>query len=169
MQIYLGFPTFFRYVRSNACLPDPPSFFPSPIFRRDVVAEGLGTRLSLLRLILKCSKTDQPGKGVDIYIGKTGDDICPVAAVLSFFAIRGMEPGPLFVCRDSTPCTKARFIPNLRSALQAGWPKLCRTQLPHRSRDHPGGTRHRRLRLSKPWGDGTAPPFWLTYACLRNI
>ena len=27
----------------------------------------------------------------------------------------------------------------------AGWPKLCRTQLPHRSRDHRGGTRHRGL------------------------
>ena len=62
---------------------------------------------------------DKLGKGVDIYIGKTGDDICPVAAVLSFLAIRGMVPGPLFVCCDSTPCTKARFISKLRSALQA--------------------------------------------------
>ena len=58
-------------------------------------------------------------KGVDIYIGKTRDDICPVAAVLSFLAIRGQKPGPLFVCCDSTPCTKGHFILKLRSALQA--------------------------------------------------
>ena len=58
---------------------------------------------------------------VDIYIGKTGDDICPVTAVLSFLAIRGQErkPGPLFVCYDTTPYTKGCFIPKLRSALQA--------------------------------------------------
>ena len=41
---------------------------------------------SLPRVNLKCSKTDQLGKVVDIYIGKTGDDTCPVAAVLSFLA-----------------------------------------------------------------------------------
>ena len=54
-----------------------------------------------------------------MYIGKTGNDTYPVAAVLSFLAIRGQEPGPLFVCCDSTPSTKGRFIPKLRSALQA--------------------------------------------------
>ena len=58
-------------------------------------------------------------KGVDIYIGKTRDDICPVAAVLSFLAIRGQKPGPLFICCDSTQCTKGHFILKLRSALQA--------------------------------------------------
>ena len=29
-------------------LPDPPSFFPSLIFRRGVVAEGLGLRLAII-------------------------------------------------------------------------------------------------------------------------
>ena len=37
----------------------------------------------LLRVHLKMSKCDQFGNRADIYIGKTGDEICPVAACLS--------------------------------------------------------------------------------------
>ena len=42
---------------------------------------------SLLKVHFKCSKTDQLQQGVDIYIRKIRDNICPVAAVLSFLAI----------------------------------------------------------------------------------
>ena len=42
MRLINGFPTFFRYVCCNARLPDPPSIFPSPIFRRSVVRRVWG-------------------------------------------------------------------------------------------------------------------------------
>ena len=53
---------------------------------------------------LKTSKTDQERKGADIYmyVGKTGDILCPVAALLAYSAVRGALPGPLFQLQDRT-------------------------------------------------------------------
>ena len=44
---------------------------------------------STISLVIKQSKMDQERKGVTIVIGKTGDDICPVSALLSYLALRG--------------------------------------------------------------------------------
>ena len=52
-------------------------------------------------------------------MGKTGDDLCPVAAVTAFLAIRGNSPGPVFQFKDRIPLTKQRFIFHIRSALQS--------------------------------------------------
>ena len=40
------------------------------------------------------------GRGVDIYLGRTDEDLCPVAALLAYLALRGREPGPLFKMSD---------------------------------------------------------------------
>ena len=74
---------------------------------------------SVLRIFLKTSKTDREFKGVHIFVGKTGDDLCPVAAVTAFLAIRGNSPGPMFQFKDRTPLTKQRFISHIRKALQS--------------------------------------------------
>ena len=41
---------------------------------------------------LRKSKTDQVSRGVDIYLGRTDEDLCPVAALLAYLALRG-RPG----------------------------------------------------------------------------
>ena len=74
---------------------------------------------TVLRIFLKTSKTDCEFKGVHIFVGKTGDNLCPVAAVTAFLAIRGNSPGPMFQFKDRTPLTKQRFIFHIRSALQS--------------------------------------------------
>ena len=43
---------------------------------------------TMLRVKLKCSKTDQFGKGVEVYVGRTGCPLCPVAATLAYMASR---------------------------------------------------------------------------------
>ena len=40
-----------------------------------------------LKVHLKQSKTDQLGKGVDVYIGKTDDLLCPVMVVMAYVAL----------------------------------------------------------------------------------
>ena len=35
---------------------------------------------SLVRIHLRKSKTDQLGRGVDVYLGRTDEDLCPVTA-----------------------------------------------------------------------------------------
>ena len=74
---------------------------------------------TVLRIFLKTSKADSELKGVHIFVRKTGDDLCSVAAVTPFLAILGNSPGPLFQFKDRTPLTKQRFIFHIRSALQS--------------------------------------------------
>ena len=72
---------------------------------------------STLRIHLSHSKTDELGKGVDIYLGKTGQDLCPVSAMLAYLAVRGKDPGPLFRLRDGRFLTEDIFIARVRVVL----------------------------------------------------
>lgn len=65
------------------------------------------TKMSLL---LRCSKTDHVRQGVKVVIGKTGDDLCPVTALLQYLALRGNQQGPLFIRADGKPLTKSKFV-----------------------------------------------------------
>ena len=40
------------------------------------------------------------GTGVDIHLGRTGQEICPVSALLNYIVRRGQQPGPLFMFQD---------------------------------------------------------------------
>ena len=52
------------------------------------------------KIRLKQSKTDEFGKGVMVYIARTDTDLCPIAAIVAFMALRGNNPGPFFQHRD---------------------------------------------------------------------
>ena len=60
---------------------------------------------------------DQYSGGVDVYLGRMGDELCPVSALLAYLAIRGSAPGPLFKWSDGRFLTKAAFTSTLREAL----------------------------------------------------
>ena len=72
---------------------------------------------SLVQVRLKVSKTDQERRGVSVLIG-TKDDLCPVAAVTAYMAIRGNAQGPFFRFADAWPLTQDRFITKVRRALE---------------------------------------------------
>ena len=74
---------------------------------------------TVLQLYLKRSKTDQFHKGTNVYIGRTGDDLCPVAALMAYLAVRGMKQGPLFQTKDGQPVSREFVVDNVRQALQA--------------------------------------------------
>ena len=48
---------------------------------------------SVISLNIKCSKTDQGRVGCQVVLGRTGDDLCPVTALLNYLVRRGSEPG----------------------------------------------------------------------------
>lgn len=81
------------------------------------VATDNRTPPSILRVHLKKSKCDQLGKGVDVYMGRTGARVCPVTETLTYVELRGSMPGPFFRFRDGTPLTKAAFVTRVRLAL----------------------------------------------------
>ena len=49
------------------------------------------------QLHIKSSKTDQFYQGAQVVLGATGQDLCPVAALLDYLSLRGDTPGPLFI------------------------------------------------------------------------
>ena len=70
-----------------------------------------------LRIILKRSKTDQFGRGVAVYMGATGDDLCPVTAIASYVTLRGNSVGAFFRLENGTPLSKAQFVVRVRGVL----------------------------------------------------
>ena len=78
----------------------------------------------MLQIHLKKSKCDQFGVGSDIIVGCTGSMLCPVAAMLSFIAIRGESSGPFFIDSDKRAVTKSQFVSEMCSILNmAGLPQ----------------------------------------------
>ena len=58
---------------------------------------------SVVSVLLKRCKNDSFAAGTTVYLGRTGDILCPVAAILAYIVIRPPTPGPLFIFHDSFP------------------------------------------------------------------
>ena len=71
-----------------------------------------------LTVRLKRSKCDPFGSGVLVYVGRTFRPLCPVAAMLSYLAIRPPFPGPLFIFSDGTSLSRERLTVSLAQALR---------------------------------------------------
>lgn len=60
----------------------------------------------------------EPGSaGVVIHLGRTGDILCPVAAVLAYLAVRPVQQGPLFLLANGTPLSREHLVTRIRIAL----------------------------------------------------
>ena len=73
---------------------------------------------TIIRVAIKQSKTDPFRHGVNIFLGRTCTDLCPVAALLNYLVARGSEPGPLFRFRDGRCLTRQRLVLAVKKALQ---------------------------------------------------
>ena len=72
---------------------------------------------TIAQITIKTSKTDPFRKGISIYVGKTGNDLCPVAALTAYLAARGREPGPFFRMEDGRPLTRDLFVSQVKTVL----------------------------------------------------
>ena len=75
--------------------------------------------LKHLSVSIKQSKTDPFRRGVTISLGRTDAELCPVAALLAYLAVRGRGDGPLFYFQDGRALTQSRLVVELRKALEA--------------------------------------------------
>ena len=73
----------------------------------------------MLRVHLKVSKCEQFGQGVDVFIGRTEDELCLVVAVLNYIPQKGEQLGPFFHFGDRNTLTKVRFTTKVCDALAA--------------------------------------------------
>ena len=67
---------------------------------------------------LKQSKTDRFRQGIFLFVGKTESDICSVAAMLAYLAVKGKRDGPLFRYHDGRYLTHQRLVDEVRHALE---------------------------------------------------
>ena len=98
-------------------MPDCGSYDPTVHLSIADIATDHPKRPTFLRVTIKRSKTDPFRKGVDVFVGVTETDVCPVAAVLSYLQCRGTSPGPLFRFNDGRPLTRKHFVDLVREAL----------------------------------------------------
>ena len=77
----------------------------------------------VIRVFLKRSKTDQFGRGAEVFFEVTNDILCPVSALSAYVSRRGTAQGPFFCSATGVALTKARFVEQVRLALtRAGIP-----------------------------------------------
>ena len=55
---------------------------------------------------------------MEVYVGRTGCSLCPIAAVSAYMISRGDRQGPFFIFRNNQPLTKPKFVKLVREALQ---------------------------------------------------
>ncbi len=111
---------FFAFLRSGEfTVPSDSSFDPAEHLTPDDVGTDSHTSPTVLRVRIKQSKTDPLRQGVDIYLGPTYKDLCPITAMLSHLAVRRNKPGPLFVFQNGTPLTRQRLVLHPQQVLRS--------------------------------------------------
>ena len=109
---------FFGFLRSGEItIPSLSAYDPSVHLNRADIAVNDPDNPTIIQLTIKKSKTDPFRQGVNIFLGATGNTLCPVTALLNYLAIRGNSEGPLFHYKDQTPLTKNKFTSSFRDIL----------------------------------------------------
>ena len=84
---------------------------------QDVAVDSHTTQCHIV-IHLKHSKNDPFGVGAWLYLGATGQRLCPVAAFQGYLAVRPPLLGPLCLFWDGTTLSKPRLISSLRQVLR---------------------------------------------------
>lgn len=110
---------FFAFLRvGEMTTPDTRSYDPGAHLCYADIALDDARKPSFMRVRIKQSKTDPFRGGIDLFVGRTGSDLCPVAALLDFLRCRGPSTGPLFKFSSGQFLTRKRFVEIVRDALQ---------------------------------------------------
>ena len=107
---------FFAFLRSCEFTVESPQQFDAAwhLTPKDIAVDNT-VNPTLLRIHLKGSKTDQTRIGIDLYVGRTETELCPLSAVLAYIAIRGQDDEPLFKLKNGRPLSCQLLVQKLRS------------------------------------------------------
>ena len=108
---------FFAFLRSGEFTCSSSSAYSSSMLSWGDIHVNSHSRPEYLVITLRHSKTDVFDSGVTLYVGATGDMLCPVAAVLAYLAMRPSSPGPLFIFEDGRPLSRVHLVAAIRQGL----------------------------------------------------
>ena len=108
---------FFGFLRAGELTLESASAQPA-ICRSDVAVDSHSSP-TVLSVHLRRAKTDPFGRDVTLFLGRSQSDVCPVAALLNYLAIRLAAEGPLFVHSNGAPLLKRQFVAGVRKALSS--------------------------------------------------
>ena len=111
---------FFGFMRAGEItVPSQGAYDPSAHLSFNDIAVNDPTDPTLMEIRVKASKTDPFRNGVNLYVGRTNNELCPIAAMTAYLAIRGGSEGPLFRFENGRSLTRERFVAKVREALAA--------------------------------------------------
>lgn len=110
---------FFGFFRLGELLPGSAASFNSStdLAWGDVAVDDRDSP-RIVQVHLKTSKVDQFGRGVDVILGSTGAELCPVRALTHYLGRRGSASGPFFILDGGEALTKSAFVDRFRSILR---------------------------------------------------
>ena len=111
---------FFGFLRSGEItVPSESAFDEGAHLTFNDITVDSTTNPQILRARIKASKTDPFRVGINIFVGRTNNSLCPVAAVLDYMTLRGPGKGPFFRFSDGKPLTRVRFVILPKEAITA--------------------------------------------------
>ena len=109
---------FFGFLHSSEMtVPSQDTYDPTIHLSIQDVAVDNKSSPSMVRILIKQSKTNLFHQGVYIYLGRIGNAICPVKAILSYLALEGDVSGPLFIFQTGKMPTHQIFSDTLDGLL----------------------------------------------------
>ena len=112
----LGFSAFLR--SGEFTVKSAQSFDPQwDLTPRDIAVDSI-ERPTRMYVTIKGSKTDQTRQGITLVVGRTGNDLCPLAAMLPYLVLRGNELGPLFRWKNQKGLAREELVSKLRQVLR---------------------------------------------------
>ena len=113
---------FFAFLRSvELTIPTTATFDPSwHLTPQDIMVDDK-TDPTCLFVRIKASKTDQTCQGITLCVGRTYNELCPVAAVLTYLARRTSDQGPSFILLSGQLLTRQKLVDLAKESIkQAG-------------------------------------------------
>ena len=110
---------FFGFLRAGEfTVPGDDAYDPTVHLSHEDIAVDNPMKPWVVRITIKQSKTDPFRKGVDLYLGRTFADLCPVISLLNYLLIANATKGPLFRFKDGRLLTRQRLVSVVKEALQ---------------------------------------------------
>ncbi|XP_003389721.1 PREDICTED: uncharacterized protein LOC100640846 [Amphimedon queenslandica] len=110
---------FFGFLRTGEfTVPSVGSYDPKVHLNMGDVSANHPSNPDVIHIKLKKSKTDPCYQGRVVVLGKSGEDLCPIRALLDYLRKRGMKSGPLFIQEKGHPLTKTNFVSRVKEKLE---------------------------------------------------